>query len=244
MALRAESVAKKRERRKSEMRIHQTIAQELGIAILTGFYRPGDHMPGEIEQAATLGVSRTAYREAIRILIAKGLMESKPKSGTHVTARDRWNLLDPDMLAWMFMGEPDEQFIHDLFELRNLLEPKAAELAAQRRSADQLESMRDAIEGMRLYGLATSEGRAADQKFHSVLLAATGNAAMATLASSIGAAVQWTTDFKQRASSHARDSLSEHVAVFAAIEAGNAEAARSTMTTLIQRAFEDMAFAL
>jgi len=244
MALRAKSVAKRQERRKSEMRIHQTIAQELGIAILTGIHRPGDHFPGEIEQAATLGVSRTAYREAIRILIAKGLLDSKPKSGTHITPQEKWNILDPDMLAWMFMGKPDEQFIHDLFELRSLLEPKAAELAAQRRSADQLELMRNAIEDMRLHGLATAEGQAADLKFHSVLLAATGNAAMASLASSIGAAVQWTTDFKQRASSQARDSLSEHVAVFAAIEAGNTEAARATMTTLIQLAFEDMAFAL
>jgi DNA-binding FadR family transcriptional regulator len=86
------------------LRIHQAIARDLGTAILTGKHKPGDLFEGEIEAAERLGVSRTAYREAVRILIAKGMLESRPKAGTRVLPRARWNVLDPEMLAWLFAG--------------------------------------------------------------------------------------------------------------------------------------------
>jgi DNA-binding FadR family transcriptional regulator len=236
--------AKQTIRNDATLRLHQSVAQQLGIAILSGVHKPGEHFAGEIEQSAAMGVSRTAYREAIRILTAKGLLESKPKAGTHVTARERWNLLDPDMLAWMFMGKPNEQFIRDLFELRNLLEPAAAKLAAERRTEEQLDVMQAAIADMRAFGLATTEGQAADQRFHATLLAASGNQALATLASSVGAAVQWTTNFKQRANPNPRDPLPEHIAVFDAIKTGDTAQAYGAMEGLIDLAFKDMAFAL
>lgn len=226
------------------LRIHQAIARQLGTAILSGEYRPGDALSGEIEQALALGVSRTPYREAVRILVAKGLLESRPKAGTHVTPKERWNLLDPDVLAWMFMGKPDEGFIRDLFELRGLLEPAAARLAAERRGVEQLDQMKAAIDGMRRHGLATSEGQAADQQFHRAILAASGNLALASLASSVGAAVQWTTHFKQRARRTPRDPLPEHEAVYQAIVAADPAAAGAAMTQLLRFALEDMAAAL
>jgi len=61
-------------------RIHQAIARTLGTAILGGRFKPGDSFEGEIEQSLALGVSRTPYREAIRILVAKGLLEIRPRS--------------------------------------------------------------------------------------------------------------------------------------------------------------------
>ncbi|MEO5587802.1 MAG: FadR/GntR family transcriptional regulator [Novosphingobium sp.] len=226
------------------LRIHQAIAQQLGTAILSGEYQPGDPLNGEIEQALALGVSRTPYREAVRILVAKGLLESRPKAGTRVTPRDRWNLLDPDVLAWMFMGTPDETFIQDLFELRGLLEPAAAEFAAARRTPAQLDQMKQALEEMRRHGLAQLDGQAADRQFHRAILAAAGNLALASLASSVGAAVQWTTDFKQRGKAKPRDPLPEHEAVYEAIALGDPARARAAMTELLGLAFDDMAAAL
>jgi DNA-binding FadR family transcriptional regulator len=225
-------------------RLHQAIANRLGIAILSGDYQPGEPLSGEIEQALALGVSRTPYREAIRILVSKGLLESRPKAGTHVTARSRWNLLDPDVLAWMFMGKPDPAFICDLFELRGLIEPAAASLAAERRSEAQLMQMEDALGAMRRHGLATLEGRAADQQFHHAILEAAGNLALASLSSSVGAAVQWTTHFKQHASKTPRDPLPEHEAVYQAIAAADPARAHAAMSELLRLALEDMAVAL
>ena len=177
-------------------RIHGTIAHDLGIAIVTGLHPSGTVLSGEVAQSEQLRVSRSAYREAIKILGAKGLVESRPKAGTRVTSRDRWNLLDPDVLAWAFEGEPTSEFVRDLFELRQIVEPSAAELAAKRRDDEDLARLGHAVEEMARHGLATSVGQDADQAFHSAVLRATHNAALNALASSIAAAVGWTTLFK------------------------------------------------
>ena len=222
------------------LRIHQEIAQRLGRAILGGGHAPGELFAGEIEAAEQLGISRTAYREAVRILTAKGLLESRPKAGTRVTPRTSWNLLDPDVLAWMFAGEPDVRFVRDLFELRGVIEPAASALAAERRSAPQIAAMGAALEEMERHGLATAAGQAADQRFHRAILAAAGNQALATLASSVGAAAAWSTRFKQRNRALPRDPVPDHRAVFDAIVAGDAAGARVAMSELLRLAIADM----
>ncbi len=220
-------------------RIHGSIAHDLGVAIVTGRYKPGDTLSGEIEFSEQLKVSRGAYREATRMLAAKGLVESRPKTGTRVSPRSRWNLLDPDVLAWMFEGEPSEAFIRDLFELRMIVEPAAAECAAQRRTGEDLARMGHALEEMARHGLTTPEGRAADQSFHHLILEATGNEPLTTLSSTIAAAVGWTTIFKQRNRRLPRDPLPEHRALYAAIAEGAPAAARAAMTVLVRLALED-----
>ncbi|WP_022683016.1 FadR/GntR family transcriptional regulator [Sphingobium bisphenolivorans] len=226
------------------LRIHQAIARQLGTAILMGVHKPGELFEGEIEASERLQVSRTAYREAVRILIAKGMLESRPKAGTRVLPRARWNVLDPEMLAWMFAGEPDPEFIRDLFELRGVIEPAAAEFAARRRTEEQLVTMDEALEEMGRHGLSTAQGRAADQRFHNAILAATHNDALAALASSVGAAVSWTTTFKHRKQALPRDPVSDHRAVHEAIAARDTAAARSTMAELLRRALADMDIAM
>ena len=228
----------------ASLRIHGTIARDLGIAIVSGRYNPGDTLSGEIEFSEQLKVSRTAYREAIRMLAAKGLVESRPKTGTRVSERRRWNLLDPDVLAWMFEAEPGEDFIRALFELRMIVEPPAAELAARRRDGRDLARMGHALEEMARHGLATEAGRAADQDFHDALLAATRNAALVSLSSSITAAVGWTTIFKQRKRKLPRDPLPEHQAIYDAIAAGDAAGAHAAMTELVQLALADTTLSL
>jgi len=222
------------------LRIHQALARKLGIAILSGEHQPGAPFAGEIEQSEAFGVSRTAYREAMRILIAKGLLESRPKAGTHVTPRRNWNLLDPDMLEWMFAGKPDERFIVDLFELRGVIEPAAAEFAALRHDSDDLKRMDDGLAAMREHGLATAEGQAGDQLFHTALLDATRNEALASLATSVGAAVRWTTRFKQQQHRYPRDPLPEHEALRHAIASRKPDRARKAMEWLLRLALADM----
>ena len=226
--------------RQGGLRIHQALARQLGIAILSGEYRPGDAFDGEIEQSEALGVSRTAYREAMRILTAKGVLESRPRAGTHVTPRRRWNLLDPDMLEWMFAGTPDERFIRDLFELRAVIEPAAAALAADRHEEADLTRMNEGLAGMEAYGLATAEGQAADQEFHTALLEATRNEAVVSLATSVAAAVRWTTRFKHRGHKRPRDPLPDHIALRDAIASRKPARARKAMEELLRLALADM----
>ena len=89
--------------------------------IVSGRYKPGDLLNGEIAASDRLHVSRGAYREAVRILAAKGLVESRPKVGTRVSQQEHWHLLDPDVLAWIFEFEPAESLLTSLFELRRIV---------------------------------------------------------------------------------------------------------------------------
>ncbi len=219
-------------------RLHGAIARNLGVAIVSGVHKPGDILGNEIELSEQLAVSRSAYREAIRILAAKGLVESRPRTGTRVLTMDRWNLLDSDVLSWFFASEPSPVIVNGLFELRMIVEPAAAALAAARRSDGDLAGMRAALESMERMTLKTEAGQAADRDFHQAILTATGNPPLISLASTIGAGVRWTTLYKQRKRRLPPDPMPEHWAVFEAIAAGDAEAARATMAALVAHALE------
>ena len=220
-------------------RLRGAIAHKLGTAILSGEFAPGDILSSEVDFSEALDVSRSAYREAIQVLTAKGLVESRPKMGTRVLPRSRWNLLDPDVLAWAFSGEPDPHFVHSLFELRAVVEPAAAGFAAERRSRDDLKAMKEALGTMRRHSLATDAGRTADRDFHDAILKAAGNEALMVLSASIGAAVNWTTQDKQRSRALPRDPLPDHIRVYDAIADGDPQAASAAMRVLVDLALED-----
>ena len=221
------------------LRLHGTIARELGIAIVSGQYKPGDLLVGEIASSERFEVSRTAYREAVRILAAKGLVDARPKVGTRINPRSEWNLLDPDVLDWTFDSEPDLELLNSLFELRNVVESAAAGFAAVRRSAAHLKAMRSALERMAKHTLATEAGRQADLDFHATLLDATENPFIISLTNGVSAAIATTTMFKQRKRPLRRDPLPDHLRVFEAIAERDPGKAQSTMSDLIQLARMD-----
>lgn len=223
----------------SQGRLHGALAHRLGVEILKGIYPSGSVLPNEVDSSESLQISRSAYREAIRILAAKGMVESRPKLGTRVTERSRWNILDPEVLGWMFETEPSESFIKGLFELRLITEPASAELAARRRTDAQVETMDRALLVMARETLANDAGRQADLDFHTTLIQATGNEALASLSSSIEAAVSWSTRFKQRKGPLTRDPVPEHRRVFEAIARQDTSAARWCMESLVRMALED-----
>jgi len=217
------------------LRLHGTIARKLGIAIVSRQYQPGEILDGEVASSEQFAVSRTAYREAVRILAAKGLVDARPKVGTRINPQAKWNLLDPDVLKWTFDSEPDVQLLNSLFELRNVVESAAAGLAAERRTSAHLKSMRMALNGMAKYTLATPAGRQADLDFHAALLEATHNPYIISLTSGVSAAVRITTIFKQRKRPLRRDPLPDHLRVFEAIAErapGEAQAAMSDLIAL------------
>jgi DNA-binding FadR family transcriptional regulator len=224
---------------RGQLRLHSSIARDLGVRIVSGRYRPGHVLAGEVEASGQLKVSRSAYREAVRMLAAKGLVHSRTRTGTRVSEVEQWHLLDPDVLAWVFSGEPEIEVLHGLFELRTIIEPEAAALAATRRSQSHLEAMRTALDAMALHTLTVEAGRIADKDFHSALLRATGNPFIISLTNGVASAVHALTEFKQRAQALKRDPLPEHWRVFDAIAAKDADAARAAMAELIRLAIKD-----
>ncbi|GAA0659525.1 DNA-binding FadR family transcriptional regulator [Sphingomonas insulae] len=223
----------------SGRRLRGAIAHTLGRSILAGDYQPGDTLSGELVFAETLGVSRGAYREAVQVLIAKGLVESRTKLGTRVLPRSRWNMLDPDVLAWAFANTPDMQLLRSLFELRAVIEPAAAAFAAERRDRADLKVLKDALMRMRRHTLSTEAGRTADRDFHAAILTASRNDALVTLSAGITAAVEWTTQLKQRDRALPRDPMPEHVAVYDAIVGAQVVEASNAMRRLVDLALDD-----
>ena len=140
------------------LRVNGTVAREVGMAIVSGALKPGQVLDNEIEAASHRKVSRNTYREAMRMLVAKGLVVSRTRTGTRVSEISEWNVLDPDVLAWTFSGTPRPEVIHALFELRSVVEPAAAALAAARRRPRQLEQMKHALAEMKARTLRYARG--------------------------------------------------------------------------------------
>ena len=220
-------------------RLHQTLARDLGIKIVSGEYRPGESLPGEIAASQTHQVSRNAYREAVRILAAKGLVESRQKAGTLVTERTRWNLLDPDVLHWTLSSNPAPSFRDALFELRSVVEPAAASLAATRRSDAELVTIEAALQEMRRHAPDSPEGELADERFHEAIFSAAGNDLLSRLASIIAASVKFVAEFK-REQHIDRDTWPDHKDLFEAIRARKGNQAYDAMTGLIAHARADI----
>jgi DNA-binding FadR family transcriptional regulator len=174
------------------------------------------------------------------MLDADGPVTHRPRSGARVSEIAEWNLLDPDVLAWMFSSIPRPELIHGVFELRTIIEPEAAALAALRRKQHQLDQMRRALDKMSRHTLYMPEGREADRAFHAALLASTCNPFIISLTNGVTAAVEALTRFKQRLVNIDRDPVPDHVLVYEAIAARDPDAARSAMVKLIHLAIQDM----
>ncbi|WP_308517349.1 FadR/GntR family transcriptional regulator [Sphingomonas flavescens] len=219
-------------------RLHQSLARDLGSKILSGEYSPGESLPGEIAASQQHQVSRNAYREAVRILAAKGLVESRQKAGTLVTERSRWNLLDPDVLDWALSNDPTPEFRAALYELRAIVEPAAASLAALRRSDQDLAAMASALEEMRVNEPDSPSAEQADERFHAALFTAAGNDVLSRLASIIAASVKFIAEYK-REQHIDRDTWPDHKAIFDAVKARRSGQAHNAMERLIAHARED-----
>ena len=154
--------------------VHASLASEIGLRIVRGDYPPGTILPNEAKWSETFDVSRSAVREAIKMLMAKSLLASRPKIGSWVEPKERWNLLDRDVLAWYATSPDREVFLKTVQEFRHIIEPEATAYAAMRRTDEQMAEISQACREM---GEAPSlqERTRADTRFHLAILRASGN---------------------------------------------------------------------
>jgi DNA-binding FadR family transcriptional regulator len=213
-------------------RVHAELAQGIGLRILDGTYPPGALLPNEAEWGRIFHASRTAVREAIKTLNGKGLLVSRPKIGSRVEPRERWNLLDRDVMAWHCAAMDKTAFLISLQEVRRILEPGAALLAATRRTPEQLAQLQEALEGMR--NAATAEDMVApDVRFHLTLLASANNELLAPFGIVIEQALANMFAFTSRHNSKPGQIIPMHAEVVRAIAAQKPEEARRAMTVLL-----------
>ena len=220
------------------------MAHTLGLRIVQGEFPEGRTLPTESELCVELSVSRTALREAMKALAAKGLVESRPKTGTRVCERRNWNLLDPDILAWLYTAGLNRDHYDALSEVRRIVEPAAARLAARRASEEDLGKIRRAFQGLCDAGEDVEAGIEPDVKFHLSILEAAGNPFLAPLGALIRSALAESFRLSSSLPDAQQRSLQRHGAVLEAIEAGDGAAAEAAMRTLIDHAKDYLAQAL
>jgi GntR family galactonate operon transcriptional repressor len=123
--------------------LHDQIVDELGRRIVAGEYGPEGGLPTEPQLAADLGIGRNALREAIKVLISKGMVEVRPKTGMRVRPAGEWNLLDREVLSWHALSDLRLNRSFDMVEFRLIVEPKAAHLAAKRATREEIATIRE-----------------------------------------------------------------------------------------------------
>lgn len=223
----------------SRRSLHGQVAHEIGARIIRGELAPGETLPNEADLSLELKVSRTALREAIKLLAAKGLVESRPKTGTRIRPRTSWNMLDPDVLSWLVSDGAFEDYADDLFEMRRVVEPAAAAIAATRGDKAAIAEIKKAYEGMVVAGENIEAGVDPDLRFHQAILLATGNEFIAPLGALIDSALATSFRISSSRPGAKINSLPRHEAVLKAITRGDGEGARRAMEVLLSDAMDD-----
>jgi DNA-binding FadR family transcriptional regulator len=159
----------------SRKSLYNKVAHDLGQRIVRGDYKPGALLPNEAECGQIYKVSRTAVREAVKMLSAKGLIQSRPKIGSRVEPRNAWNLLDRDVLSWYCTTVDFQRFANDVQQIRMMIEPEAAALAAMHRTAGQFVEIEAAYQAMADAVDDEAAWNVADVRFHLAVLNASGN---------------------------------------------------------------------
>jgi GntR family transcriptional regulator, galactonate operon transcriptional repressor len=217
--------------------LHGEVVELLGRRILSGELADGETLDiSGLERE--LGISRSVLREALRVLKAKGLVDARPKRGTFVRSRADWLLLDPDVLRWQSQGRDDGPFLDDLAEVRGIIEPASARLAALRRTDEDVAALEQALERMTAAARGDGDAVAADVAFHRALLAATHNELLArmevVLETGLAARDHLVHDAMRD------DPTPAHAAVLDAVRGRDPDAAVAAVSALLEKAVVDV----
>jgi len=217
-------------------RLYEQIVQQIEDSILKGELKEGEQLPAERELAQQFGVSRTAVREAVKTLREKGLVEAYAGRGTFITNGTAHSIRHT--LDRMIRSGPSEGKVH-LAEVREILEPEIAALAAKRADQEMLAAMQEAISVMdaaRLDAEAFIEG---DLDFHLALAEAAGNPLILSLIDSIVGLLR-----EQRMRTYFTEGGPErgqyhHKKILEAIEHRDPQGARDAMRAHLRQVRED-----
>jgi DNA-binding FadR family transcriptional regulator len=220
--------------------VHGNTVDHLGAAIVAGRYAPGASVPPEPALCGELGVSRTVVREAIKSLVAKGLVTTGPKVGTRVLPPENWNWFDSDVVAWQSKAGLTREFLRDLQDLRRVVEPAAVRMAADRATAADIAGIEAAFKGMRR---AVEEGGdyvTHDLQFHQGLLKACHNRMLVQMSNALGPLLRTSFEISTTRNDGPRLSLPLHRAVLDAVIARNPARAEKASLVLIDGARDDI----
>ena len=221
--------------------MHSRIVQDLGIDIVSGKLAPGERLPAEAGLCASYGVSRPVLREATRVLVAKGLVISKPRVGSIVRPRVDWHMLDPDVLYWTMSQVPEHDFFRSVLTVRRIIEPAAAALAASLATDDEVRRIETAYREME--SASTPEALLEPNlQFHREIMAATHNDLLAYIGNMMSLAlsesIKLINSDPSDPNAHAL-SLPRHKAILTAIQSRDPLGARQASLVQLESAHAD-----
>lgn len=220
---------------------HALIVQQLGLKILSGEISENEKLPSEVDLCEEYKVSRPVFREAIRVLNAKGLTYSRPKIGTVVRPKEEWHLLDPDVLFWLIQTTPEHEFFKTLSTVRRVLEPELAYIAASTANEEDIERIKQAYEGMEK-ATTVEEFIEPDIQFHLAIAKATHNDLLAYMSKMLVLPLQQSIQVTSLRPNLQGHSLPRHKAILTAIE--NKDPLSARHASLVQLDDTKMAYDL
>ena len=219
--------------------LHDQIVNEIGRRIVKEEY--GASLPTEPQLASSLGVSRNALREAVKVLVAKGMVEVRPKTGMRILPETRWNLLDRDVLAWHAHSERRLTRAFELVEFRLIVEPMAAYLAAKRASAEEIAKIDANCTKLEACVGKPWQIPEVDIAFHHSIHEASHNAILSQMASLTSSLMQIQVLMTTQKPGSFEAGLPLHRTVTEAIKARDAGAAENAAHRLAQMPYDDLA---
>lgn len=212
------------------------VARELGRRIVAGSFEPGSLIEDENALAERYQVSRVVVRDAVKILVGKGLLDVRRGIGTKVRPRNEWILLDDDVLAWHITATPRPEFITQLMDIRLAFEPKAAKWAAERATAEDIENIEKAAEGMEQESGSLEKFVVADALFHQAILKAAHNEFLNAMEGVIYSALLVSVRITNQDPRKNSDSVEFHREVCDAIAKGDGDKAEKLTEKLLRDA--------
>lgn len=225
--------------RAKRAKLLNVVASELGQQIVSGHFPEGELIPPEPELCARFAVSRTVVREAVQLLISKGMLKTRSGIGTWVPPVSEWSFLDPLVLRWVQDSGRAELVLEHLFRFRSAVEPAAAAEAALNATSEQLAVLENALNRMRLARTDFDEWIGGDVEFHTAIYVATNNVFMAPLATIFRQYFRMSFRVSSSAEHH-QHCLKEHEDVFVAIADRDSERARRCVQILLDGASHDV----
>lgn len=220
--------------------VHGNTVDHLGERIVAGRWAAGSAIPPEPQLCESLGVSRTVVREAVKSLVAKGLVSTGPKVGTRVRESSDWNWFDPDVIIWQSKAGLTPEFLRDLLDLRRAVEPAAVRLAAERASAADIARIEQAYAGMQQAVEQGGDYVTHDLHFHQSLLQASGNRMLVQMSKALAALLRTSFEVSTSRPDGPRRSLPLHRAVLDAVIAHQPAPAEAAIQLLIDSARHDI----
>ncbi len=224
--------------------LSEQVVRQIGLSLMRNDFKPGDALLSEPELSLQFNISRPILREALKMLGAKGLIESRPKTGTRVRPRADWNLLDPDVIAWQYEIGFDRSFLQAVCEIRLMFEPMTAGFAAVRATPEEVawiehccQLLQDAVDSIELY-------IPVDLQFHTAICSAAHNELLQKIMTTLDTPLRASRVITSQLPGANQNAMLLHWAITKAIRSRDEQAAEVAMRKLIILTTEDIQRAL